>query len=71
MMEPNHGAKAKSMKTRHKLISLLSKVQDNGEVWYVESNGCNRVDIVRNAAVVDFLMENGVGFVTDNSVGHK
>lgn len=71
MKETNQGAKAKSMKTRHKLISLLSKVQDNGEVWYVESNGCNRVEIVRNAAVCDFLIENGVGFVTDINFGSK
>lgn len=71
MMENDQNAKAKSMKTRNKLMRLLSKVQDNGEVWYVEPNGCNRVDIVRNAAVVDFLMENGVGFVTDNNDGSK
>lgn len=71
MTETDQNAKAKSMKTRNKMMRLLSKVQDNGEAWYVESNGCNRVDIVKNSAVVDFLMKNGVGFVTDNNTGSK
>lgn len=71
MTETDQNAKAKSMKTRNKMMRLLSKVQDNGEVWYVESNGCNRVDIVKNSAVVDFLMKNGVCFVTDNNAGSK
>lgn len=71
MMENEQNEKAKSMKTRNKLMRLLRKVQDNGEIWYVESNGCNRVDIVRNATVVAFLMENGVGFATDNNDGNK
>ncbi len=71
MMETANSNIGAKIKTRHKLISLLSKVQDNGEVWYVEDNGCNRVDIVRNAVVIDFLIANGVGFVTDINDGHK
>jgi hypothetical protein len=59
------------MKTRHKLIRLLGKVQDNGETWRVDEDGCNLCEIVRNAKVVDFLIENGVGFVTDNNDGSK
>lgn len=59
------------MNTRHKLIRLLGKVQDNGETWRVDEDGCNLCEIVRNAKVVDFLIENGVGFVTDNNVGSK
>jgi hypothetical protein len=58
-------------KTRDKLIKILNQVQDCGEKWSVEGNGCNHVDSVRNAQVVDFLIENGVGFVTEKNVGCK
>lgn len=59
------------MKTRHKLIRLLNKVQDNGETWRYDEDGCALCEIVRNAKIVDLLIENGVGFVTDNNVGSK
>lgn len=58
-------------KIRDKLIRLLAGVQDAGQKWSQDEDGCQKVDDVRNALVADFLIGNGVGFATENNVGCK
>ena len=55
-------------KSRDNMIRLLAKVQDAGQKWRRDDDGCLGVDTVRNANVVDFLIQNGVVFATDNNV---
>ena len=58
-------------KIRDKLIRLLARVQDAGQKWSYDEDGCLMVDTVRNALIADFLIGNGVGFCNQNNVGCK
>ncbi len=58
-------------KTRDKLIRILAMVQDAGQKWAREGNGCLRCAPIKNAEIADFLIEHGVGIASDNNVGSK